>query len=156
MSTYIIELQCEVDDTGIDRHALERLAVRALETEQVPKPAELSVVLADDPTVHELNRTYRNTDAPTDVLSFSQLDGEQFTRPEGTAQHLGDIVISVETAARQAAEYQQTLQQELEHLLVHGVLHLLGYDHEVADDAAAMRLQEEAVLGSAQSDSRHH
>jgi probable rRNA maturation factor len=153
MSTYIIELQCEVDDAGIDRHALERLAARALETEQVPVPAELSVVLADDPTVHELNRTYRNTDAPTDVLSFSQLDGEQFTRAEGSTQHLGDIVISVETAARQAAEYRQTLQQELEHLLVHGVLHLLGYDHETPEDAAAMRLQEDAVLGGS---ARHH
>lgn len=156
MSTYIIELQCEVDDTGIDRQALERLAMRALETEQVPKPAELSIVLADDPTVHELNRTYRNTDAPTDVLSFSQLDGEQFTRPEGNTQHLGDIVISVETAARQAAQYRQTLQQELEHLLVHGVLHLIGYDHETPEDAAAMQLQEDEVLGAPQHRGRHH
>ena len=156
MSAYIIELQSEADDTGIDHHALERLAERALEVEAVPKPAELSILLADDPTVHELNRTYRNTDAPTDVLSFSQLDGEQFMHAEGNAQHLGDVVISLDTAKRQAEEYQQTLQQEVEHLLVHGVLHLLGYDHEVAEDAAAMHLQEDEVLGAPQHRRRHH
>ena len=136
MSTYIIELQCEVDDTGIDRHALERLAVRALETEQVPKPAELSIVLADDATVHELNRTYRNTDAPTDVLSFSQLDGEQFTRPEGSAQHLGDIVISVETARRRYPG--GSFGRELERLAVHGLCHLFGHDHQRPKPARTM------------------
>ncbi len=155
MSTYIIELQTEADDAGIDRHALERLAERALEVECVPKPAELSIVLADDATVHQLNLTYRNTDAPTDVLSFSQADGEQFGRPERSAVHLGDIVISLDTAKRQAEEYRQTLQQEVEHLLVHGVLHLLGYDHESPEDAGAVRLQEDEILGTPDH-ARHH
>jgi probable rRNA maturation factor len=152
MTTYIIELQIEADASGIDTHALERLAARALEVESVAMPAELSILLADDPTVHELNRTYRDTDAPTDVLSFAQTEGEEFARPEGAAAHLGDVVISIDTARRQAAEHSIELQDEVSHLLVHGILHLLSYDHELADDAAAMRLQEEEILGT----THHH
>ena len=149
---YVIELQHEVDVAGIDTLALERLASRALEAEAVAPPAELSILLADDATIHELNRTYRDTDSPTDVLSFAQGEGEAFAQPEGAARHLGDVAISVDTARRQAAEYGVALQDELSHLLVHGILHLLGYDHQEQDDAAAMRLQEERVLGVA----HHH
>ena len=152
MTTYIIELQSEADATGIDTHALERLALHALETESVPKPAELSILLADDATVRELNRTYRDTDAATDVLSFAQSEGEAFARPEGAASHLGDVVISLDTARRQTREHNLALDAEVAHLLVHGILHLLGYDHEQPDDAAAMRLQEDEILGGA----HHH
>jgi probable rRNA maturation factor len=149
---YLIELQSETDAAGVDTHALERLALRALEVEGVAAPAELSILLADDATVHELNRTYRDTDAPTDVLSFALGEGDDFAQPEGAARHLGDVVISVETARRQATEYKLALQDEVSHLLVHGILHLLGYDHEEPDDAQTMRLQEERVLGAA----HHH
>ena len=152
MSSYIIELQCEADATGIDAGALERLAAHALDGEGVSKPAELSILLADDGVVRELNRTYRGTDAPTDVLSFAQGDGEAFAVPEGAAPHLGDVVISVETARRQAAEYRQSLQDEVGHLLVHGILHLLGFDHEQPDDELIMRGHEDAILGPA----HHH
>lgn len=152
MTRYIIELQADVDTAGLDAHALERLAARALEAEGVAMPSELSVMLADDTTVHELNRTYRGTDAPTDVLSFSQAEGDDFAQPEGTAPHLGDVIISIDTARRQAAEYGVSLQDEVAHLLVHGVLHLLGYDHQEPEDAQAMRLQEDAILGTA----HHH
>ena len=72
---YLIELEHEADIAGIDEHALERLAAHALGVEGVAKPAELSVLLADDPTVHELNRAYRGTNEATDVLSFSQREG---------------------------------------------------------------------------------
>lgn len=149
---YLIELQHDVDISGIDTHALERLATRALEVEAVAAPAELSVMLADDPTIHALNRTYRATDAPTDVLSFAQSEGDAFAQPEGIAPHLGDVMISVDTAKRQAEEFGQTLQDEVSHLLVHGVLHLLGYDHEEARDAEVMRAHEDAILGAA----HHH
>src|SRR5574338_1599751 len=94
---------------------------------------------ADDAVVRELNRTYRGADATTDVLSFAQGEGERFARPEGEARHLGDVVISLDTARRQAAEYGQDAQDEVAHLLVHGVLHLLGYDHEREDDERGMR-----------------
>ena len=146
---YLIELSPETDITGVDVPALERIAAHALEAEHVPVPAELSILLADDAVVHELNRDYRHTDAPTDVLSFSQSEGRDFARPAGEAPHLGDIVISIDTAKRQAAEYDVSLQDELLHLLVHGILHLLGHDHESPEDASTMRAREDAILGGA-------
>ncbi len=149
---YVIELQADVDTTGVDVRALERLAARAMTAEAVHAPSELSIVLADDATVRELNRAYRAVDATTDVLSFAQREGEAFARPEGAAPHLGDVVISLDTARRQAAEQGVSLQDETAHLLVHGILHLLGYDHERASDAAVMQAREEAVLGGA----HHH
>lgn len=149
MTRYVIELQAEAEAGGIDMRELERLAERALAAAGVAMPAELSVMLAEDATVRELNRTYRGIDAATDVLSFSQREGEAFVGPAGAAPHLGDVIISIETARRQAAEAGVSVQAEVSHLLVHGVLHLLGYDHEGPEDAEAMRLQEEAVLGAA-------
>lgn len=142
---HLIELQHEIDITGIDIHALERIAARALELEAVASPAELSIVLADDAFVHELNREYRGTDAPTDVLSFAQTEGDAFARPDGAARHLGDVIISVETARRQADEAGIALHEELSHLLVHGILHLLGYDHVDAAEAERMRGREDAI-----------
>jgi probable rRNA maturation factor len=149
---YLIELQQDIETDGVDAHALERTAAHALHLECVPAPAELSVLLADDVAVRELNRQYRHTDAATDVLSFSQAEGEEFAIPDGETPHLGDVVISVDTARRQAAEYGIPLQDELAHLVVHGVLHLLGYDHQDADGEEVMRAHEDAVLGGA----HHH
>ena len=77
---------------------------------------------------------------------------EEFALPDGETPHLGDVVISVDTARRQAAEFGVPLQDELSHLVVHGILHLLGYDHEDTDDEAVMRAHEDAVLGGA----HHH
>ncbi|MHB8682857.1 MAG: rRNA maturation RNase YbeY [Dehalococcoidia bacterium] len=152
MTTYIIELQAEADASGVDEIALERLAAHALEAEGVARPAELSILLADDGVVRELNRAYRGTDAATDVLSFAQRAGEEFARPDGAAPHLGDVVISLDTARRQAVEYRQALHDEVAHLLVHGILHLLGYEHERVEDERAMRAREDAILGGA----HHH
>ncbi len=152
MAMYLIEVQHDVDVAGIDVQALERVATRVLEAEAVASPAELSVLLADDGTVRELNRAYRATDATTDVLSFAQSEGVPFAQPEGTATHLGDIIISIDTAREQAQSFGQTLQDEVCHLLVHGVLHLLGYDHEAPEDAELMRAHEDAILGTA----HHH
>lgn len=152
LNAYVVEIQADVDLTGIDTAALSLLAERALNEESVDGPAELSIMLSDDAAVHELNRRYRNTDAPTDVLSFAQSEGDVFAQPEAGARMLGDIIVSVDTARRQAAEYAVTLQDEVAHLLVHGILHLLGYDHEEADDAQIMRAHEDAILGEA----HHH
>jgi probable rRNA maturation factor len=146
---YLIELQHETDIAGVDTHALERVAAHALAVEHVARPSEVSLLIADDMTVRELNRQYRATDAPTDVLSFSQTEGEEFALPEDASPHLGDVIISLDTARRQAAEASVPLQSELEHLVVHGILHLLGYDHEEPDDAERMRLHEDAILGAA-------
>ncbi|HWR38104.1 MAG TPA: rRNA maturation RNase YbeY [Patescibacteria group bacterium] len=111
---------------------------------------EVSVVLADDPYIHELNLQYRGKDRPTDVLSFALNEGEE---PEIVADAdltptvlLGDIVISLETAARQAEEYNHGLEREVAYLTVHGMMHLLGYDHETEEEREEMRGEEEHVL----------
>ncbi len=149
---YVVELRTDAAADGVDTSALEQLAARALEAESVPRPSELSIVLTDDAAVRELNRTYRGVDETTDVLSFAQSEGSAFALPEGEAPHLGDVIISLDTARRQAAEYGLALQDEVSHLLVHGVLHLLGYDHEQPEDARIMRAREDAILGEA----HHH
>ena len=98
--------------------------------------AELSLVLVSDAVMRRLNRRWRGADRPTDVLSFAQAEG-QGGAPEGL---LGDVVISVDTARRQARERAAPLARELDRLLIHGVLHLLGYDHE-RSPAEAQRMQ---------------
>ena len=126
---------------------------------------ELSVVLTDDAGIRALNREWRGKDAVTDVLSFSQLDGSASgslrTRSAGArrpgpagvrraaaSEHLGDVVISVQTAERQARAGDWTLQEELNRLLVHGVLHLLGFEHEHGGpDAERMRAMLVRIAG---------
>jgi probable rRNA maturation factor len=110
--------------------------------------AELSILLADDETIQRLNREYLDIDAPTDVLSFPAGD----TDPESGAQYLGDIVISLPRAQAQAAAAGHAPSDELQLLAVHGVLHLVGYDHADPEEKAAMwalQAQVLAVLGCA-------
>lgn len=102
--------------------------------------AELSILLCDDARIRDLNRVWRGVDAPTDVLSFPQ-DAEY-----GGVRILGDVVVSVPTAARQAAGEGHDLRAELRVLLVHGVCHLLGHDHHEEAEARAMRAEEERLL----------
>jgi rRNA maturation RNase YbeY len=127
--------------------SLAALCRRTLAAERAP-PAELSVVVTDDATVRALNRRYRHRDAPTDVLSFS-LDGDGFVLPARQLRQLGEVVISYPTAARQARAEGHTVHDELAHLLVHGVLHLLGYDHQRPRETQRMHAREEALLGRA-------
>lgn len=135
--------------THVKRQALAALARRALAAEEVQPPAELSIVVTDDGTIRKLNQRYRSLDEPTDVLSFSlDADGD-FATPPGSPRQLGEIVISYPTAARQAEEAGHGVDGELAHLLVHGVLHLLGHDHESPAAAKAMRAREEELLGRA-------
>ena len=104
--------------------------------------AELSIVLCDDAFIQPLNRDWRDKDQPTDVLSFPQSEDHA---PEGGL--LGDLVISVETAAAAAARLGHRVEEELQVLLVHGLLHLLGFDHEKGEDEAArMRAEEQRLL----------
>jgi len=104
---------------------------------------EASIVLADDALVRDLNRTYRRQDCATNVLSFSS-DG---TRAGTTGPHLlGDIILARETVLGEARDQDKTVAEHLTHLVVHGVLHLLGFDHEAAPDAEAMEALEVAIL----------
>jgi probable rRNA maturation factor len=105
--------------------------------------SELSVALVDDAEIEGLNARFRGRRAPTDVLSFSLLEGEHAAFRGGL---LGDVVISVDTAKRQARRGRRTLDDECLRLLVHGVLHLLGHDHEEPREARAMRAEERRLL----------
>jgi probable rRNA maturation factor len=107
---------------------------------------EIGLSFVSDEEMRELNSSYRGKDKPTDVLSFSQEEGEFFPVGEADVLTLGDIVISVETARRQAAERQHTLEQEVSFLCVHGLLHLRGYDHMTATQRRAMWKQQDAVM----------
>jgi probable rRNA maturation factor len=106
---------------------------------------ELGITLADDANQQQLNRDYRGLDAPTNVLAFPVW--EAGTRlPPGAPVLLGDVVLAVETVAQEAAEQKKPLADHLLHLTVHGVLHLLGYDHLTRADAAAMESLERLIL----------
>lgn len=110
--------------------------------------AEIGVVLADDALVHRLNRDYRGKDRPTNVLSFPLLDEEGgFHEGEDVTILLGDVVLAFETVAGEAREQGKTLEVHVTHLIVHGVLHLLGYDHETDEDADRMERLEARILG---------
>jgi probable rRNA maturation factor len=113
--------------------------------------AKRSVVCAaivDDETIRSLNRQYRGIDRPTDVLSFAAREGEQiFSSRKG--EFLGDIAISLETAVRQAEEFGHSLGRELAFLTVHGILHLLGYDHMTPEDEEEIRGLQREILDRA-------
>lgn len=113
----------------------------------IEEHTEVSVVFADDTYIQQLNKQYRSKDQPTDVLSFALNEGEEPDIVDGPEETLlGDIVISLETAARQAGEYGHSADRELAFLTVHGMLHLLGYDHEQEEDRLEMRQEEEHIL----------
>lgn len=108
---------------------------------------EWSLTFVDEEAIHALNREYRQVDRPTDVLSFAQEEGpEDFPMPAGLPRMLGDVIVSVPTAVRQAAERGHTADAELTLLMVHGLLHLLGEDHDTPDRKAVMWPKQQALL----------
>ncbi|MDX9859346.1 MAG: rRNA maturation RNase YbeY [Rhodospirillales bacterium] len=109
-------------------------------------PAEASLVLADDATVRQLNRDYRGRDEPTNVLSFANLDGDPPLLADGAPVLLGDVVLAYETTASEAAAQGKPLSDHFSHLVVHGMLHLLGFDHVNAAQAEEMEGLEVRVL----------
>lgn len=125
---------------------MRRRAERMLTALRMPN-AELSVLLCDDPTIHELNRDYRAKDRPTDVLAFAMQEGEG-----GGLQPdlLGDVVISMDTARRQAGERSRPIVHEVTFLLAHGLLHLLGYDHQTDEEERRMSARTDALCAAAQ------
>lgn len=135
--------------------SLADLARRVLAAEGVAGPVELSVVVTDDATVRELNRRYAGLDEATDVLSFDLSQDASFAlaegaagfaTPPGAAPLLGEVVVAYPIAQRQAQERGHAVEAELAHLLVHGALHILGYDHQEAEDERRMRRREEELL----------
>jgi len=129
---------------------VERVAQRALEMAARPElsESEVSITFVDDEQIMDLNRDHRGLHKPTDVLSFSQLEGEELAAmPEGEPVLLGDIVVSLERCVEQAADYGHSFERELSFLVAHGMLHLLGYDHQTPEDEAAMMARTEEILG---------
>jgi probable rRNA maturation factor len=118
---------------------------------------EICIELTNDAVIHGINRDFRSVDRPTDVLSFPTCEGEELiAAPDG---HLGDIMISLDTAARQAAELGHSLAREVMFLAIHGTLHILGYDHMKPEDETVMfekqrqilkKTENEAILGEEQ------
>ena len=125
----------------VDRRRLRALAVRLLREIGRPK-AELSIALVDDAEIAQLNERYRRVPGATDVLSFSLLDGAHADRRGAL---LGDVVVSIDTAAAQARRGRRSLDDEVLRLLIHGTLHLVGHDHERSDEARKMRAEERRI-----------
>ena len=121
---------------------LERAANTALEHAGETLDSELTIVLTNDARLQELNRDYLGIDAPTDVLSFPASE----TDPETGARYIGDILISIARAESQARGAGHTLESEVQLLVVHGVLHLLGHDHAKATEKARMWKAQAEVL----------
>ena len=117
-----------------------------LKTENCDDNTEVSVVFTNDENISILNKNYRDVDGPTDVLSFSQTEGDDAFSSDAEENLLGDVIISVETAQRQADEQGNSLDEEIDMLLAHGLLHLLGYDHAEPADADKMFARQAEIL----------
>lgn len=122
---------------------LEKLINFAVDHENI-KNAVFSITFIDDEKMHEMNRQYRNIDRTTDVLSFAFEDSEDIINSD--IRMLGDIYISVDKAREQAKEYGHAYIRELSFLMIHGFLHLLGYDHMEPDDEKEMFTRQEEIL----------
>lgn len=138
----VIGMEC--DDTEYNEQAIRELALFALDAEKAPRNIELSVALVTEEAIAVLNRDYSDKEGPTDVLSFCMDD--PWLADEDTEVLIGDIVIAPAVARKQAPDYGNSFYDEMNLLLVHGVLHLLGYDHIVDEEAEAMEAREREIL----------
>jgi metalloprotein, YbeY/UPF0054 family len=125
-----------------DTALLERAARLTLDRESAPADADMTILLTDDAQLHELNREYLGVDAPTDVLSFPASE----TDPETGTPYLGDILISISRATQQAQDAGHSVEAEVQLLVVHGTLHLLGHDHAEAEEKVRMWKAQAEVL----------
>jgi len=138
----IIDIRPEINpeiESVVRKSAEKTLALEKSEN------CEVSILLTDDSEIHELNSLYRQVDAPTDVLAFAMREGED---GDANSDILGDVVISIPTAERQAKEYGHSLEAELSLLVAHGVLHLIGYDHAERDEADIMQEKQKEIVYS--------
>ncbi len=145
---YEITVAIEASPGVQDAVELERIAATVLAAEGAPEGAALAVTLVDDAQIQALNRQYRGVDAPTDVLAFATQEGEPLPLAPDAPAELGDVLISVETACRQAEALGHTLAAELALLTIHGCLHVLGYDHAVPEAQERMWARQSALLAA--------
>ena len=138
MSVSVLQPAPELELGRLDQRRLEKRARRGMKLLGHSR-SELSISLVDDASIRSLNRDHRGHDRATDVLSFSLVDGDH---ADYRGNLLGDVVISVDTARRQARARRRSLDEEATRLMIHGVLHLLGHDHEADDEYRRMRAEE--------------
>lgn len=146
-----VVISAEVPVRKREVRRLKRSLVRMLDMLAVGNSLEVSVALVDEEIIRELNRRYLNNDEPTDVLAFPLMSSDELSRLNKRAivslEPLGDIVICIPIAARQAAERNQKHYEEIELLAAHGLLHLLGYEDETERGAGVMTTAEKQLLG---------
>ena len=159
--TFYVENETE-STLPFDTEQLAKLVIeKVLDTEACPFETEVSILLTDNEGIKRYNTEFRGIEKETDVLSFPNLDydspsdfscveGDEidFINPESNEIILGDIIISINKVYSQAEEYGHTLKREFAFLIVHSMLHLLGYDHMDEEDAAIMEPKQEAILNS--------
>ena len=155
-----LQYECETDiSLELDCEALaKKVAQSVLELENCPYDSQVNLVLTDNSGIHEVNRQFRGIDAPTDVLSFPMIpfetpadyqildQDESFFDLDTEELLLGDIMISAERVISQAEDYGHSIKREFCFLVAHSMLHLLGYDHMVPEEAAIMEQKQEAAL----------
>ena len=147
-----IEISVEEEFQGsVDEDRARKIAQNVLNAEGVALPYEVSLVFTDSEMVQRLNRDYRGIDEPTDVLAFYMLPQREvddyFALPPDGVLRLGEVIISYPQAIEQAKEQEHSTEQELALLIIHGILHLLGYDHEQPEEGKRMRGREKELLG---------
>jgi len=138
------EIQVGEEMENVIKKAAEKALQLTLQ-EESSQDCEVSIFLTDDAEIHRLNKLYRDVDRPTDVLAFAMREGVD---GELNREVLGDVVISVPMAELQASIYGHTLEVEMSLLVSHGVLHLLGYEHEEEDDRLMMQQKQKEILRS--------
>jgi len=127
---------------------MNKILIIAMKSMELKKGSEVSLLLTNDKEIQNLNKIFRKFDSPTDVLAFSMSEGSNsFSLPQEIGEYLlGDIIISIETAKKQAKLLGHSLEQELTVLLIHGLLHLLEYDHIEREDSEKMKVEEARIL----------
>ena len=146
-----IDIHVEGEFRGVvDEGRVRRIVQTVLKAEGAAPPYEVSLVFTDSETLKQLNRDYRGLDEPTDVLAFYMLPQKEeaapFALPPDGVTRLGEVIISYPQAAEQAREQGHSPEKELALLVIHGILHLLGYDHEEPEGASKMRERERELL----------
>lgn len=145
-----LDFQTTFSELSSFEEEYKRLLEKTLHHLNVGDDVIVSVSFVDNEFIHQMNRDYRHIDRPTDVISFAFLDGEanplDLLKNNTSPVCLGDIYISVEKARQQAEEYGHPLKRELKFLFVHGLLHLLGFDHMTEEDEKAMFALQDEIL----------
>jgi len=131
---------------NITKQVIKKIALVTAEHLDIQN-AFITIIVTDDAYIKNINREFRGLNEPTDVISFSNRENP-FPEVDPSQEEIGDIYLSLERAERQSIEYRETLMDEVKRLVIHGILHLMGYDHERSDEDEALMLQkEEEIIG---------